>query len=194
MSSQVGDAQLVAGLAAGDESALAALYDRHGALMYALAFRILNDHEDAEEAVMTAFTQAWRGARAWSAERGSVSSWLVVLARSRALDRLRARKRRLQAEGRAASESDGAPAMAQPAAPADAGLDRPETGAKVRNALGELPEAQRRCIELAYFEGLSQSEIAERLAEPLGTVKTRIRLAMGKLRDLLRPLARELSA
>lgn len=190
-SGQVGDAQLVAGLAAGDESALAALYDRHGALMYALAFRILKDHEDAEEAVMTAFTQAWRGARAWSGERGTVSSWLVVLTRSRALDRLRSRTRRLQAESRAAIEIDG-PATAQP--PADAAVTESDDRSKVRSALGELPDAQRRCIELAYFEGLSQSEIAERLAEPLGTVKTRIRLAMVKLRDLLRPVAKELSA
>lgn len=188
------DAELMTGLAAGHESALAALYDRHGGILYALAYRILSDREDAEEIVLTAFMQAWKDARGWQPHRGSVATWLVMMTRSRALDRLRSRKRRQQAVSRAAVESPGAPAMGEPGPPADASVAAADAGLQVRGALRELPDSQRTCIELAYYEGLSQSEIAARLKEPLGTVKTRMRLAMAKLRDLLRPVAEELRA
>jgi RNA polymerase sigma-70 factor (ECF subfamily) len=179
------DRELVGRLAAGDESALASLYDRHGKTLYGLAYRILTDREDAEEVVMDAFTQAWRGAGSYSAERGSVAAWLVVLVRSRALDRLRSRERRQRALGRAALVDPLAPSPGMGAGPlpSDAGAERGERRERVLAVLASLPESQRRCIELAYYDGLTQTEIAERLAEPLGTVKTRVRLGLMKLRE-----------
>lgn len=189
------DGVLVSRLAAGDDAALGALYDRHGATLYALAFRILADRDDAEEVVMDAMTQAWRASGTYSADRGSVAAWLVVLTRSRALDHLRSRHRQARALDRAAAlETDGALAMGDQASDAGAAAEHGERRARIRAALASLPEPQRVCIELAYYQGLTQTEIAAQLGEPLGTVKTRMRLGLLKLRDTLQPLLVEMLA
>jgi RNA polymerase sigma-70 factor (ECF subfamily) len=177
-------------MAAGEDVALGDLYDRYGKMVYALALAILREPADAEEVVVDAFGQAWRQAGSFDATRGSVGAWLATIARSRALDTVRARGRRVRAHERAALLSDeglAAPITAAGDDPAR-GVELIEARRLVSQALAALPGPQRTAIELAYFEGLSQREIAERLAEPLGTVKTRIRSGMEKLRALLGPL------
>ena len=186
----VPDSQLVGRMAAGEDAALGDLYDRYGKMVYALALAIVREPADAEEVVVDAFGQAWRHAGSFDATRGSVGAWLATIARSRALDTVRARGRRVRALERAALLSDEGLAAPIAAAGSDPtrGVERAEARRLVSQALAALPGPQRTAIELAYFEGLSQSEIAERLAEPLGTVKTRIRTGMEKLRALLGPL------
>jgi RNA polymerase sigma-70 factor (ECF subfamily) len=175
------DQSVLEGMARGEGEALAELYDRHAGPIYSLALRILGDTAEAEDVVQEVFTQAWRQASRYSAARGAVGAWLLTLARSRAIDRLRARRARpaLANDERAAGKVvDKGPA-------ADAQVLSFEQVSRVRAALEELPVLQRAAIELAYFEGLTHAEIAARLEEPLGTVKTRIRLAMMKLREAL---------
>jgi len=182
------DRDLVAGAAGGDERAMAGLYDRYGQVLYAVAYRIVGERADAEEVVLEAFAQAWRDAPRFDAARGSVAGWLTMIARSRALDLVRARSRRDRITAAAASARPDAPlAMGEVRPDPSAGMDHSERRREVRQALEALSAPQRQAIELAYYEGLSQSEIAERLQEPLGTIKTRIRLGMQKLRDALRP-------
>jgi RNA polymerase sigma-70 factor (ECF subfamily) len=158
-------------------------------VLYTVAYRIVGERADADEVVIEAFAQAWREAGRFEPGRGSVAGWLTMIARSRALDLVRARSRRERITGTAAADQpEEPPAMgAWQGDPADS-LDRSERRRQVLAALAELSPPQRKAIELAFFEGLSQSEIAERLNEPLGTVKTRVRLGMQKLRDLLRPV------
>lgn len=176
------DHALVQRMAAGDERALGELYDRHGRAAYALVYAIVGERADADEVVVDVFKQAWHSAAQFEPARGSVGSWLVTIARTRALDLVRARGRRSRALERAVLLSEGGVAAAEPP---DRGAERSETRRIVMRALADLPEPQRRAIELAYFGGLSQSEIATQLGEPLGTVKTRIRDGMAKLRTLL---------
>ena len=179
-------------MAAGDERALGELYDRHGSTVYALARAIVGERADTEEVVADAFGQAWRTAGQFDPARGSVTAWLATITRTRALDLVRARGRRSKVLARAAQESDAG--FATPLASSDApdrDVERQETRQLVTRSLGELPAAQRRVIELAYFGGLSHSEIAAELKEPLGTVKTRLRAAMEKLRDALSPRIRQ---
>jgi RNA polymerase sigma-70 factor (ECF subfamily) len=188
------DRLLVTRMAAGDERALGELYDRHSATAYALAFAMVGVAADAEEIVADAFAQVWRSAATFDADRGSVGAWLTTITRSRALDWLRTRRRRARLlEQAATSDEEGLalPVAAAGEAP-DRRVEQTETRTLVGNSLAELPEPQRRVIEMAYFGGLSQSEIATELKEPLGTVKTRMRTGMRKLRDalaLLRPEA-----
>lgn len=186
----VPDSHLVSRMAAGEDGALGDLYDRYGRTLYALALAIVREPADAEEVVADAFGQAWRSAGSFDAARGSVGAWLATIARSRALDAVRARGRRARAHERAAQLSEeGVAAPIAAAGPDPArGAERSEARRLVAQALAALPAPQRAAIELAYFEGLSQSEIAERLSEPLGTIKTRIRAGMEKLRGLLSPL------
>lgn len=157
-------------LAEGDARALAAIYDRYAGFAYGLALRILRDRLEAEDAVQEAFVQLWRQADRYQPSRGSPAAWLCTIVRTRALDRVRRRASRRE----------------QPEPPAVAG-DVTDAAAvlTVRKALQALSEDQRRALELAYYEGLTQSEIAHRLGEPLGTVKTRIRAAMMRLREEL---------
>jgi RNA polymerase sigma-70 factor (ECF subfamily) len=168
-------------IAGGDHDALADLYDRHARPIYSLALRILQDQADAEDIVQEVFSQAWRQASRYDAARGNVAAWLLTLARSRAIDRLRAKRAR---PDRTAEEVEPAD-IADQAVSADLQLLSAEQVARVRTALDALPLLQRMAIELAYYEGLTHTEIAERLEQPLGTVKTRIRLAMTKLRESL---------
>jgi len=182
------DAELVGRVARGDEQALGQLYDRFGGVLYAVAFRVTGQRADAEEAVMEAFGQAWREAARFEAGRGSVAAWLTVMARSRALDRVRSRTRRERiTETAAREEPASAPAMSSGFPAPGTSLLEEERARAVATALAALSLPQRQAIELAYYGGLSQSEIAERLGEPLGTIKTRVRLGMQKLRETLRP-------
>ncbi len=160
---------------------MAELYDRHARPIYSLALRILGDETEAEDIVQEVFSQAWKQAARYNASRGAVGAWLLTLARSRAIDRLRAKRARpgdVSDERVAGQLVDAGP-------PADLLVLSSEQVARVRAALDELPLLQRAAIELAYYEGLTHAEIADRLEQPLGTVKTRIRLAMLKLRDVL---------
>jgi RNA polymerase sigma-70 factor (ECF subfamily) len=182
------DGELIAQAARGDERAVGPLYDRYGAVLYAVAYRIVGQRADAEEVVLETFAQAWRDAARFEAGRGSVAGWLAMIARSRALDLVRARSRRERITASAAADRPNAsPAMGETRPDPAGALDHDERRRQVQEALAQLSPPQRQAIELAYFEGLSQSEIAERLQEPLGTVKTRVRLGMQKLRDCLRP-------
>jgi RNA polymerase sigma-70 factor, ECF subfamily len=182
-SSQADDAAAVSRAAAGDAAALAALYDAHARGVYSLALRILGDEADAEDVVQEVFAQAWRQAARYDPRRGAVAAWLLNIARTRAIDRLRARRARPDAAAASADSVEwdlSAPFID----PGDT-LSAKRDAAQVRAALQHLPMLQRLAIELAYFEGLTQHEIAERLEQPLGTIKTRIRLGLLKLRDAL---------
>jgi RNA polymerase sigma-70 factor (ECF subfamily) len=178
---RAGDQAALARMAEGDGDAVAELYDRHARPIYSLALRILGDTTEAEDIVQDVFSQAWRQAARYNASRGAVGAWLLTLARSRAIDRLRARRSRPVS----ATDDRAVGQVVDAAPPIDSQVLSSEHVARVRAALDELPMLQRAAIELAYFEGLTHAEIAARLEQPLGTVKTRIRLAMLKLRDAL---------
>ncbi len=176
---QVSDVELLQAIARRDELALGLLFDRYRLILFGLLVRILNSRPEAEDILQEVFLQVWRRAADFDEQRGRPFTWLVTLARSRAIDRLRMLASRERLAASAAREvSDEA---------SDAVLDafRSEQREIVAGALAELPEEQRRALMLAYFEGLTQSEIATRLGTPLGTVKTRMRSGMIKLRELL---------
>jgi len=176
----------------GDERALASLYDRYAPSLLGLIQRIVRERADAESVLMATFLQAWRRAAMFNEERGSVLSWLATIARSRAVDSARSGARRDRRE-QLVTEQDAPIAEAESADAVDPleGITQAERRTRIEAALTSLSAAQRTVIELAFFEGLTHVEIADRLAEPLGTVKTRIRQGMIKLRDLLAPLAQE---
>jgi RNA polymerase sigma-70 factor (ECF subfamily) len=161
-------------LAAGDHKALGEFYDLYAGLANGLALRILRDTSEAEDVVQEAFVQVWRQAARYDARRGSPQAWLCTIARTRALDRLRRRIARRED----ATEP-----------PPTGTLPRTEEALAVRKALDTLSAEQRRALELAYYDGLTQTEIAAALNEPLGTIKTRIRTAMIRLREALGPEA-----
>jgi len=175
------DQASLARIARGDQSAFADLYGRHARLVYSLALRILQDRADAEDVVQEVFAQVWAQAGRYDASRGAVAAWMLMLTRSRAIDRLRAQRVRPEA----AAEAGAAEDVVDMAAAQDMDLLSAEQVARLQRALKELPDAQRTALELAYYEGLTHVEIAARLAEPLGTVKTRIRQAVITLRGAL---------
>ena len=177
------DVALVARAAAGDGAALAALYDTHARAVYSLALRVVGSEADAEDVLQEVFAQAWRQAQRYDTIRGTVAAWLLTMARTRAIDRLRARRARPDTD--AVSSDEAWLALAAPGVDPGDALAAARDAERVRHALQELPMLQRLAIELAYFEGLTQREIAERLEQPLGTIKTRIRLGLLKLRDVL---------
>jgi RNA polymerase sigma-70 factor (ECF subfamily) len=180
-SAEFSDVALLHAVARGDEAALARLYDGYRVILFGLLVRILNSREEAEDVLQDVFIQVWRRAKDFDEKRGRPFTWLVTLARSRAIDRLR----QLSARQRLA---DGA-AQEQTEAVSDALSDTIKAAQQqvVRRALSELPEEQRHTLMLAYFDGLTQSEIAAKLNAPLGTIKTRMRSGMIKLRALLGP-------
>jgi RNA polymerase sigma-70 factor (ECF subfamily) len=181
--SQAEDRECLRRLGAGDLDAAAPLYDRHARAIYSLVLRIVDDEAEAEDVVQDVFTQAWRQAARYDAARGAVGAWLLMIARTRAIDRLRARRARSGPQ----PIEDERVIEQMPAGATDVSdqLVGAEQARRVQRALGDLPLLQRLAIELAYYEGLTQREIAERLEEPLGTVKTRIRLGLLKLRETL---------
>jgi RNA polymerase sigma-70 factor, ECF subfamily len=170
-----------------DADALAALYDRHGGRLLGLAQRILGAGGEAEEVVQEVFLFAWRSAGSFDPSRGNVLTWLMIVTRSRAIDRLRARKPAARPEIRSLEEVTEAPPAADDVEAASA--SRQWEGI-CRAAVSSLPDDQRRALELAYFEGLTHQEIAERTGSPLGTVKTRVRLGLMKLRERMRPYSK----
>ena len=173
------DEALVAAMAAGDRGALATLYERHSSLLLGLALRIVREKREAEDLLHDVFLEAWRGAKEFDPKRGRVRTWLAIRMRSRALD--------LQKSARVSRNSgDGGLELV---------VDDTEGASpdhrRVRSALAELGQEQRRVLELAYFEGLSCSEIAERIAIPIGTVKSRIAAGLDRLRAGLAVAARQ---
>ena len=187
------DPKTVAAMARGDERAAAHFYDKYSAQMFALAVRIVGEGADAEDVVLDAFTQAWNKAATYETDRGSVLGWLTTMTRTRALDCVRSRGRRTKAVDTASRTMGDDPVGVAGAAVSAADLvELGERAESVNNAMTVLSGQQRNAIELAFFEGLTHTEIAERLGEPLGTIKTRIRLGMQKLRDVLREMPREM--
>jgi RNA polymerase sigma-70 factor (ECF subfamily) len=182
------DLKLVVRMQGGDETALGEFYDRWFPIVSGLIARMLKSSADVEEVIEETFWQAWRQAQRYSPDRGSVQTWVLTIARTRALDRLRASRRLREEplEEAGVSEGEHAASLA-PRSTSDPALDveHAERRQLVVAALAELPREQREALELGYFGGLSQSEISERTKQPLGTVKTRIRLALLKLRDRL---------
>jgi RNA polymerase sigma-70 factor, ECF subfamily len=179
---------LVERVATGDQSALAALYDATNRLIYSLVLRVLGDMSSAEEVLIDVYTQIWRQAASYDVNRGAPLAWMAIIARSRAIDRLRSgwqdkhRKESLDVLG---------DAPANEASPEESAAVS-ERQKIVQEALALLTFEQRQVIELAYYSGLSHSEIAAKLNLPLGTVKTRTRLGMTKLREALAPLLGEI--
>jgi RNA polymerase sigma-70 factor (ECF subfamily) len=176
---------LLPAVAHGDLTAFEQLYDRHSSTLYALLLRILANPDDAQEVLQETFVKAWTNAKMFDAVRGSDVAWLISIARSRGIDRLRSRRIRGDREDEAGRELSSSFGFVEKRTGADDAIQSEERRA-VRGALAELPEAQRAALALAYFEGLSQSEIAEKLGEPLGTIKTRMQLGMKKLRESLK--------
>jgi RNA polymerase sigma-70 factor (ECF subfamily) len=172
-------ATLLRRIASRDSSAFAAFYDAYAPLAFGLIRRILRSSAEAEEVLQEVFWEIWRSAADYDPKRGSPEAWVTMRARSRAIDRARSMRRR--GERVTATLDNTIPAETGP----NPGV-RAEERRIVHGALGQLPPNQQEVIELAYFEGLTQTEIAERLQQPVGTVKTRIRLGMERLRDLMR--------
>lgn len=175
---------LIKRVADGDQSALATLYDSTSRLVFGLILRVVIDRSTAEEVLLDVYTQVWRQAATYDSKRGAPLAWLMTIARTRGIDRLRSGRHENQNKESLDAIGD-----------VSAGTDSPEAETVsserrqlVRSALETLSAEQREVIELAYYSGLSHSEIALRLGQPLGTVKTRTRLGMMKLRDALRPL------
>lgn len=171
------DVALIEAMAGGDRTALAGLYDRHASTLLALALRILRNRGEAEDLLHDVFLEVWRAAKDYDTSRGRVRTWLVIRMRSRALDVVKS--------ARMARRTDDDTVVAQVVATDDPSASTDQ--ARVRAALGEVPADQRAVLELAYFEGLSCSEIADKLAVPIGTVKSRLAAGLSKLRLTLAP-------
>ena len=165
--------ELIRRMAGGDRDAFSAFYDAYAPLAFGLIRRILRSETEAEEVLQELFWEIWQSADAYDPKRGSPEAWVVVRARSRGIDRVRSMRKRGEMPTADPQEPGGDPAVSA------------EERAVVRGVLAELPPNQREVIELAYFHGLTQAEISERLRQPLGTVKTRMRLGMEKLRSLM---------
>jgi RNA polymerase sigma-70 factor (ECF subfamily) len=173
-------AELVLQMGQGDREAFSRLYDRCAPLVFSFAIRLLRDRSIAEDLLQEVFLQVWREAGSYRPERGSPEAWIITITRSRAIDKLRSIRRRdksfVPMEGPTGKEYDGR---------VESGATASDSKIMVNNALSQLSDNQRHVLELAYFDGLTQSEIADHLKEPLGTVKTRMRAALGRLRELL---------
>jgi RNA polymerase sigma-70 factor (ECF subfamily) len=177
-------AYLIQEVAKQDREAFSQLYDRFSSLVFSLALRMLRVRSDAEDLLQEVFVQVWRQASNYSAERGSPEAWIINIARSRAIDKIRSIRRM---EKSFVLTDD--PARAESGDNVESSAAESEAKLRMNSALTNIPEAQRKVLELAYFDGLSQTEIAARLSEPLGTVKTRMRTGIQRLRDILRTQA-----
>jgi RNA polymerase sigma-70 factor, ECF subfamily len=173
------DIELIEEAARGEADALSALYDRFSGLLLTMAIRMLGDRAMAEDLVHDVFMEVWRNASRYDRSRGTVRTWVLVRLRSRALDRLRSASSRREVPTDDVTPREAAPELEDPSLEPDR--------AAVRVALAELPEEQRQVLELSYFQGLSSSEIAERMGSPLGTVKSRTAAALAKLRSVMEP-------
>jgi RNA polymerase sigma-70 factor (ECF subfamily) len=169
------DMGLLTRIQSGHQEAMAALFDRYGTMVYSVAFRVLKDAGEAEDVMQEIFVQVWRNPGAFVSGRGSLAGWLVVVARNRSIDMIRRRRPTEPVELFALPSSTN---LAREA-------ERNSLVEKIRGVMGSLPDEQRKSVELAFFEGLSHSEIAEKTGDPLGTVKTRIRLALTTIRKAL---------
>jgi len=174
------DATLVQRLLRRDVGAFEEIYERHSRMVYSLVLRILRQGSTAEEVVQDVFLQLWRNSSQYDVQRGPFVPWLLTLARNRALDQLRLKGER---QRRREEQSEEVPQIATAAPEYERALDEKRRAEQVRSLMSELPAAQRKAIELAYFEGLSHSEIAAALNEPLGTVKSWIRNGLLRLRE-----------
>jgi RNA polymerase sigma-70 factor, ECF subfamily len=183
---QIADREMIERIGRGDQSAFSALYDRLSRPLYSLALRMLGDAGDAQDALQDVFLQIWSRAATYNPEQSTVFSWTVLLTRSRVIDRLRARKRRLRVVDSATGDEDADVADASTMESAADTADKNAEAARVRSVLNNLPSEQREAIELAFFGHLTHHEIAARLGEPLGTIKARIRRGLLKLRERLR--------
>jgi RNA polymerase sigma-70 factor (ECF subfamily) len=186
--SEQDDPALVARIARRESDALEQLYERYRVVVYHLAFKVLNNRESAEEVVLEVFWQVWREAERYDGQRGSVGAWLATVARSRAIDALRSRRGNLTTTE---DDVETFSAATETVVDLETQISLEQRATLVRSALESLPTDQRAALELSFFTGLSHAEIAAQLHEPLGTVKTRIRSAMMRLRDRLRPLLGE---
>ena len=173
---------LITRMAGGDAGALGALYDCLAPRVHTLAFAMVGDPDEADDVVEETFWQAWRTAESYDGQRASPAGWLLMIARTRALDLLRARRRRRNGTANAIAVAETSNA-AQPS--------EPDFHPGLASALNDLPAEQREVIQLSFLDGLSHGEIADRTTQPVGTVKTRIRLAMDKLRRSMIPPVRE---
>jgi RNA polymerase sigma-70 factor (ECF subfamily) len=177
------DEDLVTAAARGDDRAFEVLYDRHATVAWSLAFRVLGDRAAAEDLVQEAFLAVWRGAAAYSAAKGSVRTWVLSIVHHRAVDRLR--------QGAAVRRRQDAleqVALVEPDAPDAAEVALARVAAReVQGALAEVPDDQRQVLRLAYYGGYTQHEIADMLSLPLGTVKSRMRLGLDRVRRTLEP-------
>src|SRR6266487_1621271 len=182
---QIADCEMIERIGRGDQSAFSALYDRLSRPLYSLALRMLGDAGDAQDALQDVFLQIWSRAATYNPEQSTVFSWTVLLTRSRVIDRLRARKRRLRVVDSATGDEDADVADASTMESAADTADKNDEAARVRSVLSNLPSEQREAIELAFFGHLTHHEIAARLGEPLGTIKARIRRGLLKLRERL---------
>lgn len=174
------DRRLMARVAAMEESALRRLYEKHHGVLYALGLRILGDSQEAEEALQDTMVRAWRHGARYDAGRATVLTWLIMIHRNLCLDRLRVRRSRPPR-----STEEGVLATVADPERLEAHLQSRDDGKSIRRKLGLLPVDQRRCIELAFYHGYTQSEIAATLNQPLGTIKARIRRGLIKMRTLL---------
>lgn len=181
------DALLVRRVHDGDGDALRLLYERYGGIVFGMTYRLLGDRQAAEECTQDVFVSVWRTANAYEPARARVSTWLLTIARNRAIDATRRRAARPVDPHEDVWSADESPDTADVVSSAD-------EAARVAAALAELPDAQREALSLAYFDGLSHSEIAERLSVPVGTVKGRIRLALERLRAVAPKYALEAEA
>lgn len=176
----ISDSALIEGIMARDENALSMVYDRYSGMVFSVLLRILKDSQAAEEVLQDLFLQLWGDAQRFDSSRGALPAWLMVIARNRAISRLRGRNRRALVE----SSEDLAAVTAPWLNNVEQEAARAEIIGKLRAAIRAMPREQQEVVELAYFEGMTQTEIAARTGTPLGTVKTRMRTAIQSLRQL----------
>jgi RNA polymerase sigma-70 factor (ECF subfamily) len=176
------DRQTLERVSRGDPAAMEPLYQRFAARAFAICLRILRERHEAEEVLQETFLEVWRRAKEYDPRRGAIEAWVATIARTRAIDHLRTQR----TANRVAEAAQPTSVLSTPPTAPDTAAAESQDKVRVEKALKSLPTGQRHALELAYFEGLSHTEIAERTGDPLGTVKTRVRLGMEKLAALIK--------